>query len=83
MLVGFVLTVVKTVLLEHTVTNVRNLHHHISVILSFSHDEKSPTVFKIKRYVYYSLIIKRVTPVRMVKTVLSNVLQIAMEHVDT
>lgn len=45
MLVGFVLTVVKTVLLEHTVTN-------------------------------------RVTPVHMVKTVLFNVLQIAMEHVD-
>lgn len=38
---GCVLSVVKTVLLENIVTNVRNLHHHIPVILVFfSQNEK-------------------------------------------
>lgn len=72
MLMGFVLTVVRTVLLENIVTIVRNLHHHINVILFFLHD-----IF------FVFLIIKRAPPANMAKTVRFNVLQTAMEHVDT
>lgn len=55
MLMGFVLTVVKTVLLEHIVTIVRILHHHVYVIL-FS--------FMICSFF---IIIKRAQPANMVK----------------
>lgn len=59
MLVGFVLSVVRTALLENIVTNVKkkkNLHHHISVILLYPVMKCGDNEHNLKMCLFFSFI---------------------------
>lgn len=71
---GRVLTDARTVLLEHTVTSVGNLQHHLKMKCHFTHH--------IISLLYVSCRSKLAKLVNMAKTVRFNVRQIAMDHVD-
>lgn len=74
MLEGYVLTDVRTVLFDHTVTTVSKLPHHL---------KKMPLT---SNYLFNAICVschsKHVRLINMVKTVPFNVPKIAMEHVD-